>query len=114
MKVGDKFEYDYKEVTVVEIIKGVKTSTPNLQSGVLLTGFKSNPKKYLLDTQQIVTGAQIQNYKTRLSKSGLYGYRKPITDDCGTWCNCTNPTLVKSGLENIQAYCMRCSNNWYN
>ena len=58
--------------------------------------------------------AKEQTEKQKISKSPLFGYRKPITDDCGTWCNCATPTLIKSGVENIQAYCLRCENNWYN
>lgn len=55
-----------------------------------------------------------QTEKQRVSKSSLYGWRKPITDDCGTWCNCTLPNLVSSGVEGKQAYCLRCGHYWYN
>ena len=55
-----------------------------------------------------------QTENQRYSKSPLYGYRKPTTDDCGTWCNCTQPTLVSSGVENRQALCLRCGHYWYN
>lgn len=56
-----------------------------------------------------------QTEKQKISKSALYGYRKPVKDDCGTWCNCTIPNLVSNiGIGKGQAYCLRCSNNWYN
>lgn len=54
-----------------------------------------------------------QTEKQRLSKSPLYGYRKPTTDDCGTWCNCTQPTLTSNHGGKEQAYCLRCGSNWY-
>ncbi|MGH2666098.1 MAG: hypothetical protein ACRDEC_09840 [Flavobacterium sp.] len=55
-----------------------------------------------------------QTEKQKYSKSPLFGYRKPVKDECGTWCNCTIPTLTRSGVENRQAYCLRCGHYWYN
>lgn len=55
-----------------------------------------------------------QTEKQRASKSPLFGYRKPITDECGTWCNCTVPDLISSRVTDRQAYCLRCQNYWYN
>jgi hypothetical protein len=55
-----------------------------------------------------------QTEKQKYSKSPLYGFRKPVTDDCGTWCNCAKPQLVSNhGIGGGQAYCLRCSHNWY-
>lgn len=56
-----------------------------------------------------------QTEKQKLSKSTLYGYRKPTVDEYGrVWCNCTQPTLVSSWNGVGQAYCLRCSSSWYN
>ena len=55
-----------------------------------------------------------QTEKQKYSKSPLYGWRKPVTDDCGTWCNCAKPTLTSNhGIGGGQAYCLRCGHNWY-
>ena len=55
-----------------------------------------------------------QTEKQSLSKSPLYGYRKPVTDESGTWCNCTQPNLVSNrGVGGGSAYCLRCGNNYY-
>jgi hypothetical protein len=53
-----------------------------------------------------------QTEKQKYSKSPLFGYRKPVTDDFGTWCNCTNPTLTSS-IGRGTAYCLRCQNYYY-
>ena len=62
----------------------------------------------------IKSALEKQTEKQRVSKSPLYGFRKPVTDDCGTWCNCSIPNLVRSGIESKQAYCLRCESYWYN
>lgn len=55
-----------------------------------------------------------QTEKQKQSKSSLYGYRKPVKDDCGTWCNCAIPVLTSNmGIGGGQAYCLRCHHNWY-
>lgn len=51
--------------------------------------------------------------RIELSKSPLYGYRKPTIDEYGkSWCNCTQPTLT-SPLDRGSAYCLRCGTPWY-
>lgn len=42
MRIGDSFEYNGKKVVIIDKIKGRKTNKPNMQSGCLLTGYKSN------------------------------------------------------------------------
>jgi len=43
------------------------------------------------------------------------GKRKPIVDDLGKkWCNCVTPKLTSSGVNGIQAYCLKCGEYWYN
>lgn len=56
-----------------------------------------------------------QTQKQKYSKSPLFGYRKPITDDLGNvWCNCTVPTLRSHyGLGKGQAECGRCGHYYY-
>lgn len=52
----------------------------------------------------------LRNHKVR--KVTLYGYRKPIKDDCGVLqCHCTNPwpTTWLDG----KFICERCDANWY-
>lgn len=55
-----------------------------------------------------------QTEKQKVSKSPLYGYRKPTFDGHNTWCNCAHPTLVRPGRDDRQAYCIRCEQYWYN
>ncbi|NQY31335.1 MAG: hypothetical protein HRT69_17955 [Flavobacteriaceae bacterium] len=40
---------------------------------------------------------------------------QPTTDEDGnTWCNCSTPELVSSGVSDRQAYCLTCTEYWYN
>ncbi len=55
-----------------------------------------------------------QTEKQRVGRSSLYGYRKAIADECRIWCNRTVPNLSRSGIENIQAYCLSCGHYWHN
>lgn len=55
-----------------------------------------------------------QTEKQAISKSPLYGYRKPTYDGFNHWCNCTVPNLVSNGYGRGQAYCTRCNTPWYN
>ncbi|MDD5693571.1 MAG: hypothetical protein PHU86_03820 [Patescibacteria group bacterium] len=40
------------------------------------------------------------------------GYRKPIKDETGYWCNCAIPNLVNS-MGRGTAYCLRCHTDYY-
>jgi len=51
--------------------------------------------------------------KYELSKSPLYGYRKPTFDGEHLWCNCTQPTLTAAIADRGTAYCLRCSTPYY-
>lgn len=53
-----------------------------------------------------------QTEKQQVSKSPLYGYRKPINDGFNSWCNCSIPNLI-SAINKGQAYCIRCGCDWY-
>jgi len=40
---------------------------------------------------------------------------QPTTDENGnTWCNCSIPELVSSGVSDRRAYCLKCTEYWYN
>jgi hypothetical protein len=56
-----------------------------------------------------------QTARQKISKSPLYGYRKPQKhDDDIIWCNCSIPTLTSThGIGGGQAHCLRCGHNWY-
>lgn len=42
------------------------------------------------------------------------GKRKPIEEDGKKWCNCELPKLTSTkGIGGGQAYCLKCSCNWY-
>lgn len=54
-----------------------------------------------------------QPLKHQLSKSSLYGYRKPLADEDGDkWCHCTIPTLTRPYTRGI-AHCKRCDTPYY-
>lgn len=53
-----------------------------------------------------------QTEKQKLSKSPLYGYRKPTFDGEYYWCNCTHPTLTQAYWRG-QAHCLRCQTPYY-
>lgn len=57
-------------------------------------------------------GVKKQTPKQSVSKSPIYGYRKPTYDGFHTWCNCAVPNLV-SPINKGMAYCLRCGHDWY-
>ena len=52
--------------------------------------------------------------KIKKKRGGDNGKRKPITDDLGTWCNCTKPNLVSPYHGKGTASCLKCGYPWYN
>ena len=64
IKVGDKFFYKKEERTIMKRIKGDELKRkPNMQSGVLFTGYHRKPCKYLLDDGVELTGNEIVKAK---------------------------------------------------
>jgi hypothetical protein len=66
IKVGVSVQYhNSSEVfTVVEKIKGAKTSKPVFHSGVLFNGYASKPCKYKLSNGDIVFPNQLKQINT--------------------------------------------------
>jgi len=56
-----------------------------------------------------------QTEKQQLSKSPLYGYRKPHQEGTNGpfWCSCTTPTLTTGYMGRGIAHCRRCDNPYY-
>lgn len=66
------------------------------------------------DSREWLSPNNPQTEKQQISKSPLYGYRKPTNDGYRDWCNCVTPTLTKLYMGYGQAHCMRCGCGWYN
>lgn len=57
-----------------------------------------------------------QTWNQSISKSPLYGYRKPEQEEKNgpLWCRCTIPNLTSTmGIGPGSAYCLRCHCNYY-
>ena len=59
-KIGDRVIHNGIEKTIVEIKKGEPTKKPNMQSGVMFTGFQNQASKYVLSDGKVVTGGMIK------------------------------------------------------
>ena len=62
--VGQEFTFRGEKVTVIEKIKGGKTNKPEMQSGILFIGYKSNPPTYILSNGMRVRGSTLKNKNT--------------------------------------------------
>ena len=77
-KLGVVVKYKGKSCTITEVIKGdLNLKKPCMQSGIVFTGYHRKPRRYRLDTGQIVTGKQLQNSK-RESEKSTYDFNKPM------------------------------------
>lgn len=59
-----------------------------------------------------------QTEKQKVSKSPLFGFRKPYREekDGPLWCGCSIPNLRHKNIGDLdrgQAICMRCNHPWY-
>jgi hypothetical protein len=63
-EIGQQVKFDGKTSTIVEIIKGSKTKKPNRQGGIV-TGYKSKPPVYKLDTGLLVRGNTLLKHKKK-------------------------------------------------
>lgn len=54
VKVNCKYLLNGKIVTVIERVSGEATSKPNMQSGMMFTGYKHKQKRFRLDTGELV------------------------------------------------------------
>jgi len=59
-QIGQKVIFNNEIVTIIDKIKGNKTSKPNKQGGIT-TGVKSNPCLYLLSNGFKVRGDKLKN-----------------------------------------------------
>jgi len=59
-QIGQKVIFNNEIVTIIDKIKGNKTSKPNKQGGIT-TGFKSNPCLYLLSNKFKVHGNKLKS-----------------------------------------------------
>lgn len=59
VKVNKTYLHDGEKVTVTQKIKGKETTKPNMQSGMLFTGFKCAQKKFLLDNGKTVKANEL-------------------------------------------------------
>ena len=63
-EIGQQVRFDGKTRTIVEINKGGKTKKPNRQGGIV-TGYKSKPRVYKLDTGLLVRGNTLLKDKNK-------------------------------------------------
>jgi len=63
--IGKTVFWKKEERKIVDIEKGKKTNKIDYQNGVLANGFKSLPKRYVLDSGQKVTGQDLINHDNR-------------------------------------------------
>jgi hypothetical protein len=63
-EIGQQVRFDGKTSTIVEIIKGGKTKNPNRQGGIV-TGYKSKPRVYKLDSGLLVRGNTLLKDKNK-------------------------------------------------
>jgi len=59
-EIGQQIRCDGKTSIIVEIIKGGKIKKPNKQGGII-TGYKSKPSVYKLDSGLLVRGSKLKN-----------------------------------------------------
>lgn len=62
-KKGDVVNYEGQKTVIIDILKGKETKKPNLQSGILFTGFKRKPKEYVLSNGFQVTGKTLKKHQ---------------------------------------------------
>jgi hypothetical protein len=63
-EIGQQVRFDGKTSTIVEIIKGGKTKNANKQGGIV-TGYKSKPRVYKLDSGLLVRGNTLLKHKKK-------------------------------------------------
>jgi len=63
-EIGQQVRFDGKTRTIVEIIKGGKTKNANIQGGIV-TGYKSKPPVYKLDSGLLVRGITLLKQKKK-------------------------------------------------
>ena len=63
VKVGAKYLFNGDEVTVIKRMSGNETSKPNMQSGMMFTGFKRTRKRFLLDNGMEVFSDKLTQLK---------------------------------------------------
>jgi hypothetical protein len=64
MTIGQEVLFNGEQVTILEVIKGSKTNKPNMQSGMVFTGYASKPCTYLLSNGFRVRGDKLTKIKT--------------------------------------------------
>lgn len=67
-QIGQQVIFNNEVVTIIDKIKGNKTSKPNIQSGIT-TGFQSNSCLYLLSNKFKVRGNKLKSLNNWLWKT---------------------------------------------
>ena len=62
-KKGDVVNYEGQKNVISDKLKGKETKKPNLQSGILFTGFQRKPKEYDLSNGFQVTGKTLKKHQ---------------------------------------------------
>ena len=60
VRIGQRYLYKDKIVTISKKIIGKLTSQPNMHSGILFTGFKRRQKKFLLSSGDEVYSSELE------------------------------------------------------
>ena len=76
-KVGDEVLFNGKTQKISSIIQGeIDYKKPNMQNGVLFSGYHRKPKKYKLDNGIEVYGKTLKKQET--NKSDGYNFNRPF------------------------------------
>lgn len=77
-KIGDEVLFNGKTQKISSIIKGeFDYKKPNMQNGVLQTGYHRKPAKYVLDNGVVVFGKTLKKHQQNVSSDG-YNYNRPF------------------------------------
>lgn len=68
VRVGQRYLYKGQETKVLEKVRGKLTTQPNMQSGILFTGFKRRRKRFLLCSGDKVYSHELECIKEKGGK----------------------------------------------
>ena len=76
-KVGNIVFFNGSECEIVEIIKGeFDYKKPNMQNGVLQTGYRRKPQKYKLSNGAVVFGKTLKRHRENVNRD--YNFNRPM------------------------------------